>query len=71
MVELTAKVAADWFVTLWLGTCTLMFTWRFLKEVYEDLKRDTYASELVEHQAAMRCSLLALVLWLEKTEGLK
>lgn len=70
MVELTAKVAADWFVALWLGTCTLMFTWRFLKEVYKDLKRDTYTSE-PEHQAAMSCSLLALVLWLEKMEGLK
>ena len=70
MVELTAKVAADWFVALWLGTCAMMFTWRFLKEVYKELKRDTYASEF-EHQAAMSCSLLALVLWLERMEGLK
>lgn len=69
--ELTVKVAADWFVVVWLSACTLLFTWQFLKEVYEDLKRDTYASELVELQAAMSCSLLALALWLERMEVLK
>ena len=69
--EVTARIAANWFVALWLSACTLLFTWRFLKEVYEDLKRDTYASELVELQAAMSCSLLALALWLEKMEVLK
>lgn len=69
--EATIRIAANWFVAGWLSACTLYFTWRFLKGVYEELKHDERAPRLYEHQAAMSCSLLALALWVEKVEILK
>ena len=69
--ELTVKVAADWFVVVWLSACTVLFTWKFLKEVYAELKYDELAPRLYEYQAAMSCSLLALALWVEKVKILK
>lgn len=69
--ELTARIAANWFVALWLSACTVLFTWKFLKEVYAELKYDELAPRLYEYQAAMSCSLLALALWVEKVKILK
>lgn len=61
--------AADWFMVGYLGMMALAFLWRFLGELPDYWMHGERSKDFWLYEGATTCSVIALVLWMDRMVG--